>query len=169
MANVLYTCLEKVQTELRDNVTLTSLDSEVLSIPDANIVIRKLGLREREFEAGHLLTEMPGILIVPGPAQSPPSAGTASHDDVMYTIDVVICDRDNEQRLAGLNTYTQWMQSIRQRLNLPTIAWPSDAASGIVWQVNVVNADAVNDWRWVKHREAVTGVQLRLISREPRG
>lgn len=169
MANVLYTCCTTIQSELQNSVTLTSAESEVRDIPDANIVIRKMDLREREFETGHLLEEMPGILISPAPAASPPGAGVNSHDDVFYKIDVVICDRDNNQRLAGLSTYTQWQQNIRQRLNLPTISWPSDAASGIVWQVNVVNSEAINDWRWVKHREAVCGVQVQLISREPRG
>lgn len=169
MANVLYTCCTTIQTQLRDSTTLTSAESEVASIADAAIVIRKLALREKNFESGHLLEEFPGILIVPGPAKSPASAGVNSHDDVFYSIDVVICDRDNQQRLAGLSTYTQWQQNIRQRLNLPTISWPSDAASGIVWQVNVLNSEAINDWRWVNHREAVCGVQVQLTSREPRG
>lgn len=169
MANVLYTCCTTIQTQLQDNVTLTSSDAEVGDVADAAIVIRKLALREQDFEIGHLVEAMPGILIVPGPAKSPPGAGVNSHDDVFYMIDVVIVDRDGNQRLAGLATYTQWQQNIRQRLNLPTISWPSDAASGIVWQVNVVNSEAINDWRWVKYREAVCGVQVQLISREPRG
>lgn len=167
MANVLYTCCTTIQTEIQ-GLSLASPDAEVGTLASGNIVIRKLGLREKDFESGHLLEEMPGILIVPGEGRSPPSAGVNTHDDVFYSIDVVICDRDNQQRLAGLNTYTQWMQTIRQRLNLPTIAWPSDAASGIVWHVKVLGTKAVNDWRWVNHREAVTGLQVQLTSREPR-
>ncbi len=168
MANVLYTICTTVQSELQNNVTLTSSDSEVAAIPDANIVIRKLALREKDYEIGHCAEAMPGILIVPGPAPSPPSAGVNTHDDVYYTVDIGIINRDYE-RLAGLDTYTQWAQNIRQRLNLPTISWPSDASSGIVWQANAVNADHVNDWRWVRYQELVCMVKLQLISREPRG
>lgn len=168
MANVLYTCCTTVQSELQNSVTLTSLDAEVSDIADASIVIRKLALREKEYEIGHCTEAMPGILIVPGIAPSPPSAGVNTHDDVFYTIDIAIISRDYE-RLAGLNTYTQWTQSIKQRMNLPTISWPSDASSGIVWHVKATQADHVNDWRWVRYHELVSLVQLKLTSREPRG
>lgn len=168
MANVLYTCCTTVQSEMQNNVTLTSSDSEVSAIPDANIVIRKLMLRENDYEIGHCAEAMPGALIVPGPAQSPPSAGVNTHDDVYYTIDIGFINQDYE-RLAGLNTYTQWTQNTRQRLNLPTISWPSDAASGIVWHVKAVVADPIKDWRWVRFHELVAMVQLRISSREPRG
>ena len=170
MANVLGTILTTVQTSLRA-MTLTPADSEVSTIASGAIVIRKVAPREKGFEEGHLIEELSGILIVPGTTECPPSAGNNTSDDVTYNVDIVICARD-DLRETGVNTYTQWMQTIRQYFNNSvsgTPTWPSDAASGIVWNVFALACDAVNDWRWINHREAVTGVRLKLISREPRG
>ena len=72
MANILYSCCTTIQTALQNSITLTSAETEVRAIEDAAIVIRKLGLRERDYEIGHLNEATPGILIVPGPAKSPP-------------------------------------------------------------------------------------------------
>lgn len=165
--SVLYDTAETVQSTLQ-GLTFTSQDAEVPTLAADAIVLRKVGRRERDFEQGHRLERLPGLLVVPRVAPSPPSAGVNSHDDVFYNIDVVMCARDYE-REKGLETYTKWLQQIRQKLNDPTIAWPSDPAEGIVWQVNCVSADQVSDWPWVKIQEAVGGVQVQAISREPRG
>lgn len=173
MANVLYTCCQIVESDLRANVDLTSSEDEVLDVADSAVVIRKVKppKGEQSHEVSLKLSELPGIAIIPGPATSPPSAGHSNADDVYYTIDLVIADRDNNLRSEGLLTYTYWQQRIRQRLNNSqgTIAWPSDASSGFVWQVNAVLAEAIEDWPWKNVRTAITGVRLQLISREPRG
>lgn len=170
MSNVVYTCATTIQTALQSSVTLTSLDSEVPDVDTTNgIVIRKMALRERDFEIGHLAEVKPGILVVIGPQRCPPSAGNDLTDDVYYTIDVVIVSTDNWLREDGLQTYTQWVQNIRQYFNNRLTGWPSDAASGIVWQCWAETAESVNDWRWVQQGEATLGVRITLCSREPRG
>jgi hypothetical protein len=168
MANILYTCLTTVQTALQSSVTLTASDTEVRAIASTGIVIRKLSLRERDYEIGHQAEEKPGILIVPGPVSSPPSAGTNLSDDVTYTIDCIIINKDNWQREDGLSTYILWQQNIRQYFNGRISGWPSET-EGIVWQCWAVNCESVNDWRWVTNGEATMGVRLILTSREPGG
>lgn len=168
MANILYSCCTTIQTALQNSITLTSAETEVRAIEDAAIVIRKLGLRERDYEIGHLNEATPGILIVPGPAKSPPEAGTDQTDDVQYTIDVIIINKDNWLREDGLSTYTQWQQNIRQYFNGRFAGWPSES-EGIVWLCWAVTSESVNDWRWVNQGEATMGVRLILFSREPGG
>lgn len=166
MANVLYTCLTTIQSELQSNVTLTSSDNEVDAIATTSIVIRKIGLREQDYEIGHLVEEMPGILIVYRGQENPPSGGTNHDDDIYYNVDLLIVDRDWNIRLAGMNTYTQWVQNIRQHFSHKLDGWPN-GADGIVWDVWALSSDALNDWRWKNNGETVIGVRLRLVSREP--
>lgn len=168
MANILYSTLTTVQTALQNSVTLTSSESEVRSIASAAIVIRKLGLRERDYEMGHRAEAKPGILIVPGPVKSPPEAGTDQSDDVTYQIDLIIINNDNWLREDGLSTYIQWQQNIRQYFNGRISGWPNET-EGIVWQCWAVTSESVNDWRWVNNGEATMGVRLLLTSREPGG
>lgn len=168
MANILYTCCTTVQTALQSSITLTSSDTEVRAIQTTGVVIRKLALRERNYEVGHLAEEKPGILVVPGPVRSPPEAGTNLTDDVTYQIDCIIINQDNWLREDGLATYIQWQQNIRQYFNGRISGWPSEA-EGIVWQCWAVNCESVNDWRWVNQGEATMGVRLFLTSREPGG
>lgn len=168
MANILNLCLTTIQTALRDSVTLTSAETEVRAIEDAAIVIRKLGLREREYEIGHLAEATPGILIVPAPAKSPPEAGTDQTDDIQYGVDLIIINQDNWMRQEGLATYLQWQQNIRQYFNGRHAGWPSES-EGIVWLCWAINSESVNDWRWVNQGEATMGVRLILFSREPGG
>ncbi|TXH59098.1 MAG: hypothetical protein E6Q97_00555 [Desulfurellales bacterium] len=168
MANILYTCCTTIQAALQNSVTLTSSDTEVRAIEDAAIVIRKLGLRERDYEVGHLSEAMPGILIIPGEAKSPPEAGTDQSDDITYQIDLVIINKDNWLREDGLATYIQWQQNIRQYFNGRISGWPNET-EGIVYQCWAVSSGSVNDWRWVNQGEATLGVRLLLTSREPGG
>lgn len=168
MANILYSCCTTVQTALQNSITLTSSDSEVRAIEDAAIVIRKMALRERDYEIGHLAEATPGILIVPGPTRSPPEAGTDQDDDIYYTIDVIIINKDNWLREDGLATYLQWQQNIRQYFNGRHAGWPSEA-EGKVWLCWASTSESVNDWRWVNNAEATLGVRLTIISREPGG
>lgn len=168
MANVLYTCLTTVQSALQNSVTLTSSESEVRAIANASIVIRKLALRERQYEIGHQLEQKPGILIVPGPVKSPPEAGTNLTDYIDYQIDCIIINQDNWQREDGLSTYIQWQQNIRQYFNGRISGWPSET-EGIVWICWATMSESVNDWRWVQNGEATMGVRLLLRSSEPGG
>lgn len=168
MANILYSCCTTIQTALRDSITLTSAESEVRAIEDAAIVIRKLALRERNYEIGHLAEATPGILIVPGPAKSPPEAGTDQDDDIYYAIDLIIINQDNWLRVEGLSTYTQWQQNIRQYFNGRHAGWPSET-EGKVWLCWASTSESLNDWRWVNNGEATLGVRLTIISREPGG
>lgn len=167
MANILYTLCTTVQSDLQNSVTLTSSESEVASMATAAIVIRKLGLREQDYEQGHCTEAMPGILIVPGNRTAPPQAGVNNKDDVFYQIDLIIIDRDGNQKVAGLSTYLQWQQNIMHYFSWKTSGWPSDS-DGIVCWCNATAAESLNDWRWVKMREAVSGVRLEFMSREAR-
>ena len=168
MPNILYECLTTIQSALQSGTpALTSAELEVASIPTTAVVIRKTNLREEDFKTGHLLEEMPGILIVPGPTRIV-QGHHSLRDAKEYSVDLVICDRDNNQLTAGLSTYIQWQQNISQYFHHRTSGWPSNA-SGIVWLCQAKGCETVNDWRWVKHREAVSGVQLTLHSLEPRG
>lgn len=168
MANILYSCCTTIQTALQSSITLTSAESEVTGIATTGIVIRKLALRERDWEIGHLSEEKPGILIVPGAAKSPPEAGTDQSDDIHYAIDLIILNQDNWMDLAGLSTYTQWVQNIRQYFNGRHAGWPSET-EGKVWLCWASTSESLNDWRWVNNSEATIGVRLTIISREPGG
>lgn len=169
MANILYTCCTTIKTALQGSVTLTSSDTEVPNMDTTNgIVIRKMALRERDFEIGHLAEAKPGILIVPGQCDSPPEAGTDQSDDVVYNVDLIIIAKDNWYREDGLSTYTVWQQNIRQYFNGRISGWPSET-EGVVWQCWAVQSDRLNDWRWVQNGEATLGTRLKLWSREPGG
>ena len=84
MANIQYSVATTIQSTLRNSVTLTSSDNEVNAIASAAIVVRKMALREREYEVGHEAEAKPGILIVPTKWRSPPEAGNDQKDDVYY-------------------------------------------------------------------------------------
>lgn len=167
MGNVVHDIMETVQKRLADAVDLTSTDEEVTGIEESAIVIRKVALREQDYEVGHLVEAKPGILIVYRGQNNPKNGGTNGTDDIYYDVDLIIVDNDNHSRNAGIKTYTQWQQNIRQYFSHKLDGWPSTAADGIVWDVWALSSEAVNDWRWNNEGEVVMGVRLQFVSREP--
>lgn len=170
MANLQYSIATTIQSTLQNSVTLTSLDGEVNDIADAAIVVRKMALREREYEIGQLAEAKPGILIVPTKWRSPPEAGNDQKDDVFYDYDIIIINQDNWQRVEGLDTYCQWQQNIRHYFNEghSRVTWPT-GNGGVVLNSWATASEGLNDWRWVNQGEATIGVRVMVLVREDRG
>lgn len=171
MANIQYSVATTIASTLTSSVTLTSSDNEVPAIDTTNgIVVRKMSLRERDFEIGHQLEVKPGILIVPKAWRSPPEAGNDQKDDVFYDYDLIIVAQDNWMRLTGLNTYCQWQQNIRHYFNEghTRVTWPT-GNGGIILNSWATASEGLNDWRWVQNGEATIGVRVMVKVREDRG
>lgn len=135
------------------------------------IVIRKL-ISDKPGEPAKTNETMPGILVCPGSRVSrPPEAGTNERDDAIYPILCQIIAKDQSDKVNNLQTYLMWQSQVARYLNHLFAAnqvIDNDADFGL-YDSFAIEVDVVDESRWVKHANFVSGVLVHVLARETRG
>lgn len=169
MADAIYwQLLESVQTGIRDALTFSTESGDTAPPPkDAAVVIRKLPFTDNDMKHDRS-EDLPGIIISPVGAESPPNEGTNRRDDTWYKILVQIIDNDPTYKTENLKSYLKWQQQIRKYFQS---AERSDVQSddGYANFGFVTSQDVVDPKLYPLHKLFVGGLSLIFGVRETRG
>jgi len=170
--SVLWQLLTDSQTGLRTDLSFVAQGTDpAQTIASAAIQIQKHPVQSQVgTDKDRLRFELtPGLIISPPKiVHRPITEGTNLRDDVYYPILIQLIDKDNQERLTNLRTYTKWLEQIAKyfhnqgRANVLT----TDG------QVNIAGASqtfVVDRKMWFRERLFVGGVIVNFKSREPRG
>lgn len=109
-------------------------------------------------------SQMPLILISPVGAESiDPTGGTNIRDQVVYPIQVLMLDRDDQSQTSNYDRYLLWRETIRQRFTNCRLSGVSE-----VVRVRVEASDILNPPAWTKGY-FLGGLRIMVTSREERG
>lgn len=152
--SVFYSCMESIRAKI---ISLALAD-----ILPANVVILKI-LRDLEKDLP-VSPQYPCILIGPiGTETLDPNGGPNDRDDVVYPINVVMLDIDNQNQTANFDRNLLWRERIRNKLNNRRL----DEVPSVI-RVTVKPGTIIHQDLWLKEDKWASALLVNVTSRETR-
>ena len=161
--SILYQALGAIQARIQTLGLSPIPGDSVRALRHDEVLIGKVAFLEKR--------PAPCVVVYPaGSEVLDPLAGTNESDDILYPINVLIVDTDNQHLTANMRTYYKWRQDIRQAIHHTKSDLLPDPFKKIVNIAHVTPLDILDDQAWLAStaRKFVSGLRVMVASRESR-